>query len=128
MAIQLKLTFATNAKKDYVDHIKSSVPYSLDGLNVAIDCANGASSETAKQLFSELGANVHIMHDHPDGSNINDKCGSTHLAALAEAVRQGNYDLGSAFDGDADRCLAVDENGNEVDGDKIMAICARSLP
>ena len=122
-----KMTFATNAKKDYVDHIKSSVPYSLDGLNVAIDCANGASSETAKQLFSELGANVHIMHDHPDGANINDKCGSTHMESLAKYVVENSLDCGIAFDGDADRCLCVDEKGNIIDGDMIMAICALDL-
>ena len=122
-----KITFATNAKKDYIDHIKSSVLYSLDGLNVAIDCANGASSETAKQLFSELGANVHIMYNAPNGANINDNCGSTHMEALAKYVVENSLDCGVAFDGDADRCLCVDEKGNIIDGDMIMAVCALDL-
>ena len=122
-----KVTYATNATKDYIDHIKSSVLYSLDGLNVAIDCANGASSITAKQLFTELGANVHIMFDQPNGANINDNCGSTHIENLAKYVVENGLDCGVAFDGDADRCLCVDEKGNLIDGDMIMAICALDL-
>ena len=122
-----KLILATNAKKDYIDHIKSSVPYSLDGLNVAIDCANGAAYETAKQLFSELGAKVHILYDQPNGANINYNCGSTHMEALAKYVVENSLDCGIAFDGDADRCLCVDEMGNIIDGDIIMAICALDL-
>ncbi|MGN1047385.1 MAG: phosphoglucosamine mutase, partial [Eubacteriales bacterium] len=122
-----KLTHAERATKDYIDHIKSSVLYSLDGLNVAVDCANGSASMTAKQLFSDLGANAHILSCSPNGSNINAGCGSTHIEALAKYVTEHNLDCGVAFDGDADRCLAVDEKGNVIDGDMIMAICALDL-
>lgn len=112
--------------EQYMDYLASTVQ-NIRGLRVLIDCANGSASTTAKKLFSRFEIDATVINDQPNGININDKCGSTHLAALADAVRQGNYDLGIAFDGDADRCLAVDENGNEVDGDKIMAICARNL-
>ncbi len=122
-----KVTYAKNGRKDYIDHVKSSVLYSLDGLNIAIDCANGAASMTAKQLFTELGANVHILFDQPNGANINEGCGSTHTEALAKYVVENKLDCGVAFDGDADRCLMVDENGSLIDGDMIMAICATDL-
>ena len=118
---------APNAVRDYVDHVKSTVAFSLDGLRVAIDCANGASSRTAELLFTELGAQVEMLFDKPDGVNVNDKCGSTHMEALMEYVKTHDVDAGIAFDGDADRCLAVDENGNFVDGDFIMAICAADM-
>ncbi|MBR6709809.1 MAG: phosphoglucosamine mutase [Clostridia bacterium] len=122
-----KVTRATSAAKDYADHVKSSVLYSLDGLHVAIDCANGAASGTARQIFEELGAEVDILFDRPDGVNINENCGSTHMEALAEYVRTNGLHAGIAFDGDADRCLAVDETGALIDGDRIMAICATDL-
>lgn len=122
-----KVTHATSAAKDYADHVKSSVLYSLDGLHVAIDCANGAASGTARQIFEELGAEVDILFDRPDGVNINENCGSTHMEALAEYVRTNGLHAGIAFDGDADRCLAVDETGALIDGDRIMAICATDL-
>ena len=112
---------APDAVRDYVDHVKSTVPFSLDGLHIAIDCANGASSRTAELLFTELGAKVDMLFDKPDGVNVNDKCGSTHMDALMEYVKTHGVDAGIAFDGDADRCLAVDEKGNFVDGDFIMA-------
>ena len=118
---------APDAVRDYVDHVKSTVPFSLDGLHIAIDCANGASSRTAELLFTELGAQVDMLFDKPDGVNVNDKCGSTHMEALMEYVRTHDVDAGIAFDGDADRCLAVDEHGNFVDGDFIMAICAADM-
>ena len=118
---------APDAVRDYVDHVKSTVPFSLDGLHIAIDCANGASSRTAELLFTELGAKVDMLFDKPDGVNVNDKCGSTHMDALMEYVKTHGVDAGIAFDGDADRCLAVDEKGNFVDGDFIMAICAADM-
>ena len=96
-------------------------------MNVAIDCSNGSASTTAKELFTKLGANCHILSAEPDGININDNCGSTHLENLQKYVVENGLEMGVAFDGDADRCLAVDENGNIIDGDFIMAICAMDL-
>lgn len=122
-----KLTYATDAVKDYIAHIKSSAYYSLDGMHVAIDCANGSASATAPTLFRELGADVHVLNSLPDGVNINRECGSTHMDALAKYVVENKLDCGIAFDGDADRCLCVDEMGNLIDGDMIMAICALDL-
>ncbi|MBQ8005534.1 MAG: phosphoglucosamine mutase, partial [Clostridia bacterium] len=122
-----KLTHASKATKDYIDHVKSSVLYSLDGMKIAVDCSNGSASATAKQLFADLGAEAYILNDSPNGSNINENCGSTHIDALAKYVVDNGLECGVAFDGDADRCLAVDENGNVIDGDMIMAICALDL-
>lgn len=122
-----KITRASNAANDYAVHVRSTVLYSLDGLHVAIDCANGASSVTAKQIFEGLGAQVDILFDAPNGTNINEDCGSTHMEKLADYVKEHGLDAGIAFDGDADRCLAVDEKGNFIDGDQIMAICAADL-
>ncbi len=119
-----RVTVADNAAKDYIDHLKSTVLYAPDGLHIAVDCANGAASVTAERLFRELRTDAHLLHHTPDGININRDCGSTHLDALSKYVVENGLDLGIAFDGDADRCLCVDENGNEVDGDQIMAICA----
>lgn len=121
------VTTAPNAIRDYIDHVKSTVHFSLDGLEIALDCANGSSSKTAETLFTELGAKVHMLSDEPNGMNINDNCGSTHMEALCEYVKTHSVDAGIAFDGDADRCLAVDENGDEVDGDFIMAICGMDM-
>ncbi|MBQ8140390.1 MAG: phosphoglucosamine mutase [Clostridia bacterium] len=122
-----RVSYAADAAKDYIRHIKSTVHYSLEGLNIAVDCANGAASTTAKTLFTELGATVHILNDAPDGVNINRDCGSTHLEGLAKYVVDNKLDCGVAFDGDADRCLCIDEKGNEIDGDMIMAICSLDL-
>lgn len=122
-----KVIKAENAVSDYIEHIISTVPYRLDGMNVAVDCSNGSASTTAKELFTKLGANCHILFAEPDGININDKCGSTHLENLQKYVVENGLEMGVAFDGDADRCLAVDENGNVIDGDFIMAICAMDL-
>ena len=116
-----------NAVKDYVDHLKSTVPFSLTGMTVAVDCANGSASVTARRLFTELGADCHVLFDQPDGLNINAGCGSTHLDALRGYVLEHGLDIGVAFDGDADRCLCVDGSGNVVDGDFIMAICALDM-
>ncbi len=122
-----RITEAENVCRDYIAHLKSTAAYSLDGLRVAVDCANGSASRTAGTLFTALGAEVHMLHDQPNGANINDNCGSTHMESLAEAVVAGGYDCGVAFDGDADRCLCVDENGALVDGDMMMSICALDL-
>ncbi len=121
------VTRAENALRDYIDHVKSTVHFSLDGLEFAIDCANGSSSVSAETLFTELGAKVHILNADPDGININDNCGSTHMEQLIDYVKEHKLPLGVAFDGDADRCLAVDENGELVDGDFMMAICAMDM-
>lgn len=118
---------APNALRDYIDHVKSTVHFSLDGLEIALDCANGSSAMTAETLFTELGAKVHMLSNEPNGVNINDGCGSTHMESLVEYVKTHKVDAGIAFDGDADRCLAVDENGEPVDGDFIMAICGLDM-
>lgn len=114
-------------KRDYIDHLISSIDCDLSGLRVLVDCANGAASATAPDLFDGLPLHADFIHREPDGVNINDGCGSTHLKSLSEGVVAGGYDLGIAFDGDADRCLLVDEQGNTIDGDKVMAVCASEL-
>lgn len=116
-----------NAVEDYVKFAISTVDIRLDGLRIAIDCANGASYQTAFKALNKLGANVEAIHNTPDGVNINYKCGSTHMGSLCEYVKSIGADIGLAFDGDADRMLAVDENGNVIDGDQIMAVCAKQM-
>lgn len=113
--------------RDYTDFAKSCIDVRLDGLKIALDCANGAAFECAKLAFKELGAETLLINNVPDGTNINKNCGSTHIEGLQKFVADNKCDMGFAFDGDADRCLAVDENGNLVDGDKIMVICAKGL-
>ncbi len=122
-----KVTYERAAAAEYIRHVKSTAHCSLGGMKIAVDCANGASSVTAPALFSELGAEVHVISDKPDGENINRDCGSTHIEALAKYVVDNGLECGIAFDGDADRCLCVDENGRVIDGDMIMAICALDL-
>lgn len=112
------------AATTYINHLVDSVPVRLDDLTVVLDCANGAASEIAPEVFDLLGANVIAIHHRPDGININDHCGSTHLDDLQRAVVAHGADAGFAFDGDADRCLAVDASGRTVDGDQILAILA----
>ncbi len=121
------VTRADNAVRDYIEHVKSTVHFALDGMKIAIDTANGSASMTARTLFTELGAEVVMLSDQPDGINVNDHCGSTHMESLIEYVKTHPVDAGVAFDGDADRCLMVDEQGNFVDGDFIMAICALDM-
>ena len=121
------VTHADTAVRDYIEHVKSTVHFALDGMKVAIDTANGSASVTAETLFTELGAQVVMLSHEPDGINVNDNCGSTHMEALTEYVKTHDVDAGVAFDGDADRCLMVDEQGNFVDGDFIMAICALDM-
>ena len=110
------------AVDDYVRYIISSTPTSLAGLKVAIDCANGSASITAKKIFTGLGCECMLLSDKPDGVNINDNCGSTHMEKLCQFVKRNKCHAGIAFDGDADRCLCTDENGNIIDGDQLIAI------
>ena len=121
------VSHAENAVRDYIDHVKNTVHFSLDGLKIAIDAANGSASATAETLFTELGAQVTMLHHKPDGVNVNRDCGSTHMESLIDYIKTHQVDAGVAFDGDADRCLMVDEQGNFVDGDFIMAICAMDM-
>jgi phosphoglucosamine mutase len=111
----------------YAAHLVGSAPHGLDGLTVVLDCANGAASDIGPEVFRQAGAEVIAIHADPDGLNINEGCGSTHLEPLREAVLEHGADMGFAFDGDADRCLAVDADGSEVDGDHLMAILALAM-
>ena len=112
---------------EYTDHLAETVPGDLSGLRVAVDCANGASSTTVTRLMRLLECKADLRFYEPNGININAGCGSTHLENLQERMRNGNYDIGIAFDGDADRCLVVDERGEVLDGDRIMAVCAAHM-
>ena len=112
---------------NYIEHLLSTIDVSLKGLKVVVDCANGASSFTAPVALSRAGAEVIAIANTPDGWNINDGVGSTHLDYLRNAVLKNGADVGIAHDGDADRCLAIDAAGNEIDGDVIMAILAKGL-
>lgn len=116
-----------NAVEDYVSFAISTIDCRLDGMKIAIDCANGASYQTAFNALNKLGADVEAIHNTPDGVNINRECGSTHMESLQAYVKSIGADVGIAFDGDADRMLAVDENGNLIDGDQIMAVCAKYM-
>lgn len=111
----------------YIAHLIASANFSLQGVRVGLDCANGAASSVAKPVFDALGADVHVINNAPNGFNINVHCGSTHIENLQTYVVRNNLDVGFAFDGDADRCLAVDENGHVVDGDLILYVCGRYL-
>jgi phosphoglucosamine mutase len=116
-----------DAEDRYVIHLLSSLPNRLDGIHVVLDCANGAAAGVSPEVFTDAGARVTVIGDDPDGMNINDGVGSTHLDQLAKAVIEAGADVGIAHDGDADRCLAVDAEGNIVDGDQIMAILALGM-
>ncbi len=116
-----------DAEDRYVVHLLSTLPNRLDGVHVVIDCAHGAAAGLSPEVFADAGATVTVIGAEPDGLNINDGVGSTHLDNLARAVIEAGADLGIAHDGDADRCLAVDAAGNVVDGDQIMAILALSM-
>ncbi len=111
----------------YIDHLLLATPGPLDGIRVVVDCAHGAASTVAPETYRRAGADVVALHAEPDGLNINDGVGSTHLGPLQEAVRAHGADLGIAHDGDADRCLAVDATGAEVDGDQLMAVLAIAM-
>ncbi len=116
-----------DAVSDYVEHLLSCTPNRLTGLKVVVDAGNGAAAEASPRALRRMGAQVLAIHSSPDGYNINEGCGSTHLADLREAVVEHGYDVGIAHDGDADRCLAVDAQGNVIDGDQIMAVLALAL-
>ena len=116
-----------DAEDRYVVHLLSTLPNRLDGVHLVLDCAHGAAAGISPEVFTDAGATVTVIGDEPDGLNINDGVGSTHLDNLAKAVVEAGADLGIAHDGDADRCLAVDAQGNIVDGDQIMAILAVAM-
>lgn len=116
-----------DAQRDYVDYLKAIINVDFKGLKVVLDCANGAAYKVAPIVFEELGASVVAINNNPDGNNINDNCGSTHPQSLQEAVLKHNADLGLAYDGDADRLIAVNEKGQIVDGDHIMILSAIHL-
>ena len=117
-----------NAGDLYLDYIQKMLPdIQLNGLKIVLDCANGATYLTAPEIFSRLGAEIRVLSCKPDGKNINDGCGSTHIAGLQNEVMKEQADFGLAFDGDGDRLIAVDENGRELNGDAVMYICARHL-
>ena len=119
---------APKASEDYIDHLEATIDSTLGGMRILVDCANGAASATAARLFDRFSKlRTDVINADPDGVNINDRCGSTHTDALAAMVKAGGYDMGIAFDGDADRCLAVDELGNLIDGDQIMAACGLDM-
>jgi len=118
----------SDAEELYVKYIVETLEgMTFEGIKVAIDCANGSASTVAPKTLNDLGAKVYSIHHEPDGTNINENCGSTHLNDLKKFVKVVKADIGLAFDGDADRLLAIDENGDLVDGDKIMAICGKYL-
>ena len=115
------------SREAYIDHLAGTIEGDLSGLRVLVDCSNGASSATAPELFGRFRCFCDFIHREPDGVNINDHCGSTHLDDLAQKVVAGGYDIGVAFDGDADRCLCGDETGMEITGDHILFICGRHM-
>ena len=122
-----RVTRKTDAVEEYIAHVASTIDVRLDGLRIALDCANGSASVSAAKLFEGLGADIGIVSCEPDGVNINENCGSTHIDRLRQIVREGGFDAGFAFDGDADRCLAVDGSGSLVDGDYILALMAEDM-
>ena len=117
-----KIKYRTDAKEEYINHAITSVPVKLGGMKIVVDCAEGASYYTSVEALKELGGSVVAIHNNPDGTNINVNCGSTHMEELQARVVYEKAKVGLAFDGDADRLLAVDEKGNVVYGDQIMAI------
>lgn len=121
------ITYRTDAREDYVKHATEAIPVDLHGMKIVADCAEGASYYTSVEALKLLGADVVAIHNNPDGTNINAGCGSTHMEELMERVKAEKADIGLAFDGDADRLLAVDEKGNKVDGDQIMGIVGNYL-
>ncbi len=122
-----QIDYRFDLAQEYVDFMKKTVPVDLSGMKIVIDCAEGASYKTSVAALTDLGAELIAIHTNPDGCNINANCGSTHMEELMARVVYEKANLGLAFDGDADRMLAVDENGKLVDGDEIMAICANYM-
>ena len=111
----------------YIGHLISLATRSFKDVKVGLDCSNGSSSSIAKSVFDALGAKTYVINNEPDGTNINTNCGSTHINVLQEYVKEKGLDVGFAYDGDADRCIAVDENGNVVDGDLILYVCGKYM-
>ena len=111
----------------YIGHLISLATRSFKDVKVGLDCSNGSSSSIAKSVFDALGAKTYVINNEPDGTNINTNCGSTHINVLQEYVKENGLDVGFAYDGDADRCIAVDENGNVVDGDLILYVCGKYM-
>lgn len=122
-----KISFSSKAVDDYIFHLAMTADGDFKGMKIALDCANGSASVTARALFTRLGAKCCIINETPNGTNINENCGSTHLEQLQKFVVENKCDIGFAFDGDADRLLVVDENGEIVDGDKIIAVCSKFM-
>lgn len=122
-----KISFSSKAVDDYIFHLAMTADGDFKGMKIALDCANGSASVTARALFTRLGAKCCIINETPNGTNINENCGSTHLEQLQKFVAENKCDIGFAFDGDADRLLVVDENGEVVDGDKIIAVCSKFM-
>ena len=111
----------------YIGHLISLATRSFKDMRIGLDCSNGSAFAIAKSVYDALGAKTYVINNEPDGMNINTNCGSTHIEVLQEFVKEKKLDVGFAFDGDADRCIAVDENGNVVDGDLILYICGKYL-
>ena len=122
-----KILKCESAIDDYTNYLCETFEGNIENLKIAVDCANGSASATAGKIFSKINSNATILFDDPDGININENCGSTHLEKLSEYVVKNKCDIGIAFDGDADRCLLIDNNGKIVDGDIILALCAKYL-
>ena len=122
-----KIKYRTDAREEYINHAVNAVPVDLRGMKIVVDCAEGASYYTSVETLKELGAEIVAIHNNPDGTNINANCGSTHMEELQARVVYEKANVGLAFDGDADRLLAVDENGKQIDGDEIMAIVGNHM-
>lgn len=122
-----RTTDYASGRNRYIGYLMTLATRSFKNVRVGLDCANGASSTVARYVFEALGAKTYVIHAEPDGVNINHECGSTHIEKLQEFVKRKNLDIGFAYDGDADRCLAVDDKGEVIDGDKILYLCGKYL-
>ncbi len=122
-----RVVVESNAYRDYIDHLKNTINKDFSGLKIAVDCGNGAVFKIAPELLKELGADVVVINDKPNGVNINVDCGSTNPSMVQSLVLESKADIGLSFDGDADRLIAADEKGNIIDGDHILAICGTYL-
>ena len=122
-----RTTDYSSGRNRYIGYLMTLATRSFKNVRVGLDCANGASSTVARYVFEALGAKVYVINAEPDGTNINDHCGSTHIEVLQQFVREKGLDIGFAYDGDADRCLAVDSEGKLVDGDKILYVCGKYM-
>ena len=121
------VTYRHDFVKEYIEFVVSTASERLDGMKIVLDCANGAAFESMPAVLKQLGAEVTVLNDQPNGVNINDNCGSTHLKMLQKAVVAQGADFGIAHDGDADRCLCVDEKGHVIDGDHMLVMCAKEM-